>query len=402
MDFYSILYPTREQEARSKAHPWLFAAKRGANLKKEYVLRGNKLVLADPDDAKSSACYPALYMDINFHQVIEAICCKADGASLKAYYQDFCCDDDMLAYRQEVFAALSKERCSSLLRCFCQSVGEAQNALQYAEQAACPAQKDRYLIDAVFIYGNALFTLCAAERSIMGSSRGLRAFVAEAAGQAAQMKSLFTEVQEIRREMDGIQIQLRIVNGSVSVYTEKPAQDYAERLNQTLQAQNLWKVQINQSAKDTGVFRQRGMTLLETQVLERVARRYPQSFERMHSAALRVRRLIAEPVARFTQEIRFYFSFDDFRKSIPAIPFTLPEESADGAFELQGVIDLALALTGTDVTPNDFKLAPGELGVVVTGANQGGKTTFARALGQVVVMMMLGLPVTRWIYHKEI
>jgi DNA mismatch repair ATPase MutS len=43
--------------------------------------------------------------------------------------------------------------------------------------------------------------------------------------------------------------------------------------------------------------------------------------------------------------------------------------------------------------PNDCILSQEERSVIITGANQGGKTTFARSIGQIAVLAALGLPV---------
>ena len=54
---------------------------------------------------------------------------------------------------------------------------------------------------------------------------------------------------------------------------------------------------------------------------------------------------------------------------------------------------MALAMGAGAVVANDFTLSQGERSAVITGANQGGKTTYARSIGQVAVLTALGLPV---------
>jgi DNA mismatch repair protein MutS len=80
------------------------------------------------------------------------------------------------------------------------------------------------------------------------------------------------------------------------------------------------------------------------------------------------------------------------------LSFCLPEVSAtDTRVDVRRTYDLALAGTllegGGTIVPNDIRLDDGERIFVVTGANQGGKSTFARTFGQVHYLASLGLPV---------
>lgn len=105
-------------------------------------------------------------------------------------------------------------------------------------------------------------------------------------------------------------------------------------------------------------------------------------------------------VERFSEEIRFYIIYLDFTKKFKqlGLSFCYPEitTNKEEVYLYEG-FDLALAhdkvTKGETVVVNDFWLENGERLVVVTGPNQGGKTTFARMFGQVHYLAKLGVPI---------
>ena len=96
-------------------------------------------------------------------------------------------------------------------------------------------------------------------------------------------------------------------------------------------------------------------------------------------------------------ELAFYIGCINLAERLNALnlPTCIPElTGADGMKRAWcGLYDISLALTkNTAVVGNDLK-TEGTRVYIVTGANQGGKTTFLRSIGQAQLMAQCGMPV---------
>jgi DNA mismatch repair ATPase MutS len=98
--------------------------------------------------------------------------------------------------------------------------------------------------------------------------------------------------------------------------------------------------------------------------------------------------------------VQFFLAYLEFLAPMKqaGLAFCYPEVSTtDKVLHSLDSFDLALAhkLTaqGQPTVSNDFRLGPGERVLVVTGPNQGGKTTFARSVAQWHHLASLGCPV---------
>lgn len=95
------------------------------------------------------------------------------------------------------------------------------------------------------------------------------------------------------------------------------------------------------------------------------------------------------------RELAFYIAALNLAEALQALeePIVLPNPLPMGARQLafKELYDPALALsTGAKVVGNDLN-AQGKALIFITGANQGGKSTFLRSLGQAMLMMQSGL-----------
>ena len=139
------------------------------------------------------------------------------------------------------------------------------------------------------------------------------------------------------------------------------------------------------------------MDPVEARVFELVAQLYPDVSRALDEYRVRHRDYLDQIIGTFDREVQFYLAYlehaERFRSA--GLPFCYPHVSdrAKHVFA-HDAFDLALANKlvpqGSEVVCNSFDLTEPERVIVVTGPNQGGKTTFARMFGQLHHLASLG------------
>ena len=105
-------------------------------------------------------------------------------------------------------------------------------------------------------------------------------------------------------------------------------------------------------------------------------------------------------LATFAREVDFYLDYLAFLAPMRAsgLPICYPKVSSSSReVSVADTWDIALAArlisSGERVVTNDLLVTGRERIVVITGPNQGGKTTMARSFGQLHLLAALGCPV---------
>ncbi len=360
----------------------------------------HSILFETPDNTAGTetAEAPAFFGDLSLNQIVDAITDDWNEYNLRPFYCRRLNHLDAIAYRQEVMqdlegSALMEEvkSFSKRMRAMRVRLNQATQAKKYEYQHAM----ERLFLGAVEIYCEAVECLSRNMCDLDVRSRGMRAlreYLAEYAA-SESFRDLATDARNIKADLSRIRYCLLIKGGTVTVRHYDAEQDYNVAVEETFGKFRLEAAE--RSRLNTPQWE--GMNHVEAQVQDRVALLYPDTFHALETFCTVRAEYLDERIAKFDREVQFYVAYltyvEQFRRR--GLSFCRPQLSQKSK-EIRGrqAFDLALArkLIGekTEVVPNDFFLIGPERIFVVSGPNQGGKTTFARMFGQMHYLASLG------------
>ena len=259
-------------------------------------------------------------------------------------------------------------------------------------------QQEGWLLDAAAIYCDAVGSLAEHLAAMHVGSRALAAFRDYLARYAASagFTTLARETRDRKDALGRIRYCTRIKGDRVEVTRYADEADYSAVVLRTFE-------RFKQGAVKDYLIRYRtrpGMNHVAAQILERVARLFPEEFAALDEYCSRHAAFLDEGIRHAHRELQFYLAYLDYIRPLrdAGLRFCYPDVSASSKdVRADATFDLALArklvTQGTPVVTNDFRLEGRERIAVVTGPNQGGKTTFARTFGQLHHLASVGCPV---------
>lgn len=354
---------------------------------------------ADAGFAKAPAEAPPLVRDLNLDQIVDAITAGKQDYNLQPFFFAPLNDLGAITYRHEVFRDL--ERQGSLLESldsFARRMREMRDHLAQAAKLYYKYQKESWFLDAVGVYCDAVNRLIDDLGSADLRSRGLSAFHAYVKHYAASARftSLVAATSRLKADLAAVQYRLLIDGHAITVSRYDSQADFSTAVEDTFR-----KFQRG-AVKDYRVKFSDGpdMNHVEAQILDRVARWYPELFSRLETYCETNVTYLDDTIATFDREIQFYLAYLEYMAMFlrAGLTFCYPRLSSrsKNVYDYEA-FDLALARRliseHSPVVTNDFYLEGSERIFVVSGPNQGGKTTFARTFGQLHYLAGLGCPV---------
>ncbi len=373
------------------------------------------ILFNEPSDRinANNADTPPFFVDLNLDQIVDAITAKWAEYDLKNFFYFPLSNIDAIHYRHEVFKELENLPLYESLKLFSEEMSEVRNYIKLVEKLYYQNQKNIWILYAAEHYcslvrkiANYLSSVSLKSCGFIDFSEYLKNYTAD-----KQFISLENEINDLKIELSKVRYRIIIQDNSFTVQNHEPGIDYSAEIETTFEkfkqgAVKNYKVAYKSSSDD--------MNHIEAQILDFVAKLNSALFLKLDNFYVRYAKLptgqagfINEIIAIFDREIHFYIAYVEHIKNIKdngirltedKLQFCYPKisDTSKEVYNFEG-FDLALAQKLSEnkgqIVCNDFYLKDKERIIVVTGPNQGGKTTFARTFGQLHYLSSIGCAV---------
>jgi DNA mismatch repair ATPase MutS len=360
----------------------------------------NSILFERTEDSikKETLDAPVFFADLNLDQIIDAITAGKQEYNLKPFFYSSLNDIDAIKYRHEIMRDLENKILFENIKSFSQKMRAMREHLAQADKLHYKYQKESWFLDAVEIYCDAVNCLVRDLTIADLKSRGFLSFCEYLTNYANsdRFTSLLAETKKLKADLSTVKYCLLIKGNSIKVRKYESEIDYSANVEETFEKFKQGAVKDYRATFSDWS----EMNHVEAKVLDLVAQLYPDIFLYLDDYCAKNGNYLDETTGVFDREIQFYVAYLEhialFKRV--GLKFCYPQISNKGkeVYDYEG-FDLALAYKliteNSSVVCNDFYLKDKERIFVVSGPNQGGKTTFARTFGQLHYLISIGCPV---------
>lgn len=346
---------------------------------------------------------PVCFSDLNLDQIVAGVTDGKGYTGLGSLFHAPLHEVDAVSYRQEVFQDLERDQVRKLVAAFTGERLSEKYAYRAHEMRTERWDRSHYhrarlflnsaerYCDAVCGLGGGLGTAAVRSRGLRGLRDYLAGYVA-----SAEFVALREEVRRLEDALDAVRYCIVVDGSRVTVGRYSGEIDYSEQVLATFER---FRQDASSDYSDVrAAWKEEDFASLS--LLEMVAKLYPRLFAELDVFCREHAGYLDQTIGRADRELWFYLSYLEYVRPLreAGLAFSYPQMFASSKTERAlDTFDLALARQLNDrggrVVCNDVTLCGPERILVISGPNNGGKTTLARAIGQLHYLAALGCPV---------
>ncbi len=341
---------------------------------------------------------PEFFTDLNLDQIVAAVTAGRDEYELAPFFYAPVRDVEAVRYRHQVLSDLEQQEVRAAVREFARAMSTMREQVGLIGTLRHELQKQRWFLQAVASYcaGVGAFAHRLAELELRSPGMTALRDYLQSYTTSEAFASLASETGEREADLAAVTYGVHIRGTRVRVSRYDGEADMSDEVQRAFAkfAQGAVKDHRRTYREDAH------MDHIEEQIVELVARLHPETFTALRDYCDRRRGYLDATIVRFDREVQFYLSYLEAIAPLRSLglAFAHPRVSARSKHEhATQTFDLALAMKlareGATVVCNDFEVDGPERILVISGPNNGGKTTFARTFGQLHYLAALGLPV---------
>jgi DNA mismatch repair protein MutS len=335
---------------------------------------------------------PDYFYDLNIDQIIRDILTGREAYRIESLFYTRLTDLAAIRYRQEIMRDLENPVLYKGIESFTHGMMRTREYLAISKDLHNRYQQDRWLLEAASVYCSAVKELYALLDAAELGSTGLllfRTWLEEYVG-SDHFRKLAGDTEAYVREFNAISYSIRIDTDNIVIGEDDSATDYCAEINEIFRDIN----EVNHE-HEISVFPGLEMCALESRILKIVSDMHKDTFAKLDVFYNSHKDFLSPHLVEFDREVQFYLAYLAYVRRLKdmGFHFTIPEFSEDKRINIVDGYDLALAKKLGDrskIVFNDIVLDRGERIIVLTGPNQGGKTTYVRMFGQILFFASLG------------
>ena len=331
------------------------------------------------------------FQDLNLDQIIDFVC--ADwGQEVKGLYYYLPKDQATQEYRRGIFSEMKDKGLLPLFQTFLVRMRMRRICMERKEKVEDPLQQKIWFLRETNAYTEALEGLkegLLKEELSSEGLLGLKAFLEERLSEQNYI-TFREEVCSLYQELSGFRVLLTYEKERFLVEEGSARGTYDEFLKGCFPA--------SEAVFKSPFLADENFSELESEIIRIFGKNHKRFLEKTERFWKNHQSYANENFLLFPKEMAYYVSYLKFTLKMQenGFAFATPRISKEG-LSVTGLYDLALAITslesGKEVVSNDARFFRGESFFVLTGPNQGGKTTYARSLGQLIYFTKMGLDV---------